>query len=262
MRVVEQLIRPTGLLDPSIEVRPTEGQMEDLYGEIRRTVGKGERVLVTTLTKKMAEDLSNYLSSLGLRVRYLHSEIETIERVEILTDLRKGVFDVLVGINLLREGLDLPEVSLVAILDADKIGFLRSATSLIQTIGRAARNADGRVLMYADQMSDAMKEAIEETEHRRAVQMAYNKEHGITPRTIRKAVEDILERQMKDAEEIQQEELKIQRSSYNLLVEKDRKKYIRALEKEMRECAERLEFEKAATIRDEIEAVKKGLIAE
>ena len=262
VRVVEQLIRPTGLLDPSIEVRPTEGQMEDLYGEIRRTVEKGERVLVTTLTKKMAEDLSNYLSSLGLRVRYLHSEIETIERVEILTDLRKGVFDVLVGINLLREGLDLPEVSLVAILDADKIGFLRSATSLIQTIGRAARNADGRVLMYADQMSDAMKEAIEETEHRRAVQMAYNKEHGITPRTIRKAVEDILERQMKDAEEIQQEELKIQRSSYNLLVEKDRKKYIRALEKEMRECAERLEFEKAATIRDEIEAVKKGLIAE
>ena len=262
VRVVEQLIRPTGLLDPSIEVRPTEGQMEDLYGEIRRTVGKGERVLVTTLTKKMAEDLSNYLSSLGLRVRYLHSEIETIERVEILTDLRKGVFDVLVGINLLREGLDLPEVSLVAILDADKIGFLRSATSLIQTIGRAARNADGRVLMYADQMSDAMKDAIEETEHRRAVQMAYNKEHGITPRTIRKAVEDILERQMKDAEEIQQEELKIQRSSYNLLVEKDRKKYIRALEKEMRECAERLEFEKAATIRDEIEAVKKGLIAE
>ena len=262
VRVVEQLIRPTGLLDPSIEVRPTEGQMEDLYGEIRRTVGKGERVLVTTLTKKMAEDLSNYLSSLGLRVRYLHSEIETIERVEILTDLRKGVFDVLVGINLLREGLDLPEVSLVAILDADKIGFLRSATSLIQTIGRAARNADGRVLMYADQMSDAMKEAIEETEHRRAVQMAYNKEHGITPRTIRKSVEDILERQMKDAEEIQQEELKIQRSSYNLLVEKDRKKYIRALEKEMRECAERLEFEKAATIRDEIEAVKKGLISE
>lgn len=262
VRVVEQLIRPTGLLDPSIEVRPTEGQMEDLYGEIRRTVEKGERVLVTTLTKKMAEDLSNYLSSLGLRVRYLHSEIETIERVEILTDLRKGVFDVLVGINLLREGLDLPEVSLVAILDADKIGFLRSATSLIQTIGRAARNADGRVLMYADQMSDAMKEAIEETEHRRAVQMAYNKEHGITPRTIRKAVEDILERQMKDAEEIQQEELKIQRSSYNLLVEKDRRKYIRALEKEMRECAERLEFEKAATIRDEIEAVKKGLIAE
>ena len=262
VRVVEQLIRPTGLLDPSIVVRPTEGQMEDLYGEIRRTVGKGERVLVTTLTKKMAEDLSNYLSSLGLRVRYLHSEIETIERVEILTDLRKGVFDVLVGINLLREGLDLPEVSLVAILDADKIGFLRSATSLIQTIGRAARNADGRALMYADQMSDAMKEAIEETEHRRAVQMAYNKEHGITPRTIRKAVEDILERQMKDAEEIQQEELKIQRSSYNLLVEKDRKKYIRALEKEMRECAERLEFEKAATIRDEIEAVKKGLISE
>ena len=259
-RIVEQIIRPTGLLDPEIEVRPTEGQMEDLYGEIVRTVKKGERVLVTTLTKKMAEDLSGYLSSLGLKVRYLHSEVETIERVEILTDLRKGVFDVLVGINLLREGLDLPEVSLVAILDADKIGFLRSATSLIQTIGRAARNANGRVLMYADQMSDAMKEAINETEHRRAVQMAYNKEHGITPKTIRKAVEDILERQMKDAEEIQQEELKIQRSAFNLLLEKDRKKYLRSLEKEMRECAERLEFEKAAAIRDEIERVKKGAI--
>lgn len=258
-RVVEQIIRPTGLLDPEIEVRPTEGQMEDLYGEIVRTVKSGERVLVTTLTKKMAEDLSGYLSSLGLKVRYLHSEVETIERVEILTDLRKGVFDVLVGINLLREGLDLPEVSLVAILDADKIGFLRSATSLIQTIGRAARNANGRVLMYADQMSDAMKEAINETEHRRAVQMAYNKEHGITPRTIKKAVEDILERQMKDAEEIQQEELKIQRSAFNLLLEKDRKKYLRSLEKEMRECAERLEFEKAAAIRDEIERVKKGV---
>ena len=258
-RVVEQIIRPTGLLDPEIEVRPTEGQMEDLYGEIVRTVKSGERVLVTTLTKKMAEDLSSYLSSLGLKVRYLHSEVETIERVEILTDLRKGVFDVLVGINLLREGLDLPEVSLVAILDADKIGFLRSATSLIQTIGRAARNANGRVLMYADQMSDAMKEAINETEHRRAVQMAYNKEHGITPRTIKKAVEDILERQMKDAEEIQQEELKIQRSAFNLLLEKDRKKYLRSLEKKMRECAERLEFEKAAAIRDEIERVKKGV---
>ena len=258
-RVVEQIIRPTGLLDPEIEVRPTEGQMEDLYGEIVRTVKSGERVLVTTLTKKMAEDLSSYLSSLGLKVRYLHSEVETIERVEILTDLRKGVFVVLVGINLLREGLDLPEVSLVAILDADKIGFLRSATSLIQTIGRAARNANGRVLMYADQMSDAMKEAINETEHRRAVQMAYNKEHGITPRTIKKAVEDILERQMKDAEEIQQEELKIQRSAFNLLLEKDRKKYLRSLEKEMRECAERLEFEKAAAIRDEIERVKKGV---
>ena len=250
-QVVEQLIRPTGLLDPAIEVRSTEGQMEDLYGEIRKTVAKDERVLVTTLTKKMAEDLSDYLASLGLRVRYLHSEIETIERVEILTSLRKGEFDVLVGINLLREGLDLPEVSLVAILDADKIGFLRSATSLIQTIGRAARNADGRVIMYADQMSDAMRIAINETEHRRSIQMAYNKEHGITPTTIRKAVE-------KDAEDIQKEELKIQRSAYNLLSEKDRKKYIRSLEKEMRECAERLEFEKAATIRDEIERIRNG----
>ena len=206
----------------------------------------------------MAEDLSSYMASLGLKVRYLHSEVETIERVEILTDLRKGVFDVLVGINLLREGLDLPEVALVAILDADKIGFLRSATSLIQTIGRAARNADGRVIMYADQMSEAMKEAINETEHRRAVQMAYNKEHGITPQTIRKAVEDILERQMKDAEDIQKEELRIQRSSFNLLIEKDRKKYLRSLEKEMRDLADRLEFEKAAAIRDEIERIKAG----
>ena len=255
-RVVEQIIRPTGLLDPEIEVRPTEGQMEDLYGEIVRTVKSGERVLVTTLTKKMAEDLSGYLSSLGLKVRYLHSEVETIERVEILTDLRKGVFDVLVGINLLREGLDLPEVSLVAILDADKIGFLRSATSLIQTIGRAARNANGRVLMYADQMSDAMKEAINETEHRRAVQMAYNKEHGITPRTIKKAVEDILEREKADDEAVAKEEMKIISSSYNLLVERDRKRYIADLTRQMTELAKNLEFEKAALLRDEIQRIK------
>ena len=258
VQVVEQLIRPTGLLDPSIEVRATEGQMEDLYGEVQKTIAKGERVLVTTLTKKMAEDLTDYLTSLGLKVRYLHSEVETIERVEILRDLRLGVFDVLVGINLLREGLDLPEVSLVAILDADKIGFLRSATSLIQTIGRAARNADGRVIMYADIMSDAMREAIEETEHRRAVQMAYNKEHGITPQTIKKAVEDIITREKTVVSDSQKEDIRIQRSSFNLLVEKDRKKYIRALEKEMLECADNLEFERAAVLRDEIEAVKSG----
>ena len=258
VQVVEQLIRPTGLLDPSIEVRATEGQMEDLYGEVQKTIAKGERVLVTTLTKKMAEDLTDYLTSLGLKVRYLHSEVETIERVEILRDLRLGVFDVLVGINLLREGLDLPEVSLVAILDADKIGFLRSATSLIQTIGRAARNADGRVIMYADIMSDAMREAIEETEHRRAVQMAYNKEHGITPQTIKKAVEDIITREKTVVSDSQKEDIRIQRSSFNLLVEKDRKKYIRALEKEMLECADNLEFERAAVLRDEIEAVKNG----
>ena len=257
-QIVEQLIRPTGLLDPKIEVRATEGQMEDLYGEIQKTIKKGERVLVTTLTKKMAEDLTSYMESLGLRVRYLHSEVENIERTEILRDLRLGVFDVLVGINLLREGLDLPEVSLVAILDADKIGFLRSATSLIQTIGRAARNSDGRVIMYADQMSDAMREAIVETEHRREVQNAYNEEHGITPQTIRKAVEDYIEHEKEDRSEIQKADLKIERSGYNLLTQSGRNKYIKALEKEMRTLAEALEFERAAVIRDEIELVKSG----
>ncbi len=255
-QIVEQLIRPTGLLDPKIEVRATEGQMEDLYGEIRKTIEKDERVLVTTLTKKMAEDLTDYLSGLSLKVRYLHSEVETIERVEILRDLRLGKFDVLVGINLLREGLDLPEVSLVAILDADKIGFLRSATSLIQTIGRAARNADGRVIMYADRMSEAMAEAIEETEHRRSVQMAYNEAHGITPRTIRKAVEDILEREKSDDEAIAKEEIKIVSSNYNLLLERDRKKYVADLTRQMTELAKNLEFEKAALLRDEIQRIK------
>ena len=256
IQIVEQLIRPTGLLDPEITVKPTEGQMEDLYGEIRKTIDKGERVLVTTLTKKMSEDLTSYLLGLGLKVQYLHSEVDTIERVEILRDLRKGKYDVLVGINLLREGLDLPEVSLVAILDADKIGFLRSATSLIQTIGRAARNADGRVIMYADNMCPAMSEAIEETEHRRKVQMAWNKEHGITPTTIKKEIEDILEREIKDSEVIAKEEAKILKGNYDLLVERDRKKYIKTLEKQMMEYAENLQFEKAAVIRDEIQRIK------
>ena len=256
IQIVEQLIRPTGLLDPEITVKPTEGQMEDLYGEMRKTIDKGERVLVTTLTKKMSEDLTTYLLGLGLKVQYLHSEVDTIERVEILRDLRKGKYDVLVGINLLREGLDLPEVSLVAILDADKIGFLRSATSLIQTIGRAARNADGRVIMYADKMSPAMKEAIDETEHRRKVQMEWNDKHGITPTTIRKEIEDILEREIKDSEAIAKEDAKILKGNYNLLLEKDRKKYIKTLEKQMMEYAENLQFEKAAVIRDEIQRIK------
>jgi excinuclease ABC subunit B len=257
-QVVEQLIRPTGLLDPKIDVRSSEGQMEDLYGEIRKTVAKKQRVLVTTLTKKMSEELSDYFASLGLRVRYLHSEIETIERVELLRDLRLGVFDVLVGINLLREGLDLPEVSLIAILDADKIGFLRSTTSLIQIIGRAARNAEGRVIMYADRMSSAMEEAIGETERRRAIQMAYNKEHGITPTTIIKAVQDIIEREKEETREIQKQDLNILKGGYNLFSASDRKKYIKALEKEMLEAAKNLEFERAAVIRDEIVAVREG----
>ena len=259
-QIVEQLIRPTGLLDPSIEVRSTEGQMEDLYGEIRKTIGQGERVLVTTLTKKMSEDLTDYLSSLGLKVRYLHSEIETIERVEIIRDLRKGKFDVLVGINLLREGLDMPEVSLCAILDTDKIGFLRSATSLIQTIGRVARNEHGRVIMYADKISPAMAEAIAETEHRRSVQEEYNRTHGITPKTIKKAIEDIIEREEEDKRTDAKDEIKLRKGAYNLLSEKERRKYIKELEKEMLAYAKELEFEKAATIRDEIARVKGGMI--
>ena len=257
-QVVEQMIRPTGLLDPKIDVRSTEGQMEDLYGEIRKTVAKKQRVLVTTLTKKMSEELTDYFASLGLKVRYLHSEIETIERVELLRDLRLGVFDVLVGINLLREGLDLPEVSLIAILDADKIGFLRSTTSLVQIIGRAARNAEGKVIMYADRMSSAMEEAIGETERRRAVQMAYNEEHGITPTTIIKAVQDIIEREKEDTREVQQQDISILKGGYNLFSASDRKKYVKALEKEMLEAAKNLEFERAAVIRDEIVAVRDG----
>jgi excinuclease ABC, B subunit len=257
-QIVEQVIRPTGLLDPVIEVRSTEGQMEDVYGEIVKTIKKGERTLITTLTKRMAEDLSSYLMSLGLKCKYLHSEIDTIERVEILRDLRKGDFDVLVGINLLREGLDLPEVSLIAILDADKIGFLRSATSLIQTIGRAARNENGRVIMYADRISEAMEEAISETERRRKIQMAYNEEHNITPHTIKKAIEDILEREKSEDEEIQKDDIKIIKSSFNLFSDKDRKRYIKTLEQQMMECAKNLEFEKAAVLRDEIEKVRKG----
>ncbi len=260
-QVVEQIIRPTGLLDPLIELHGTKGQMEHLYGEIRTTVERGERVLVTTLTKKMSEDLSNYLANLGVKVRYLHSEVETIERVEILRDLRRGTYDVIVGINLLREGLDLPEVSLIAILDADKIGFLRSATSLIQTIGRAARNVNGRVVMYADKMSDAMKEAIEETQRRRAIQSEFNEKHGITPQSIRKAVEDILEREQEEKEEIQKNDIDILKGKYNLLKASDRKKYIKDLEREMIEHAKNLEFEMAAMLRDEIENVRQMKIS-
>ena len=255
-QMVSQVIRPTGLLDPEIDVRPTEGQIENLYGEIRKCVQQKQRVLVTTLTKRMAEDISDFFASKGVRVRYLHSEVETIERVEILRDLRSGSFDVLVGINLLREGLDLPEVALVAILDADKIGFLRSATSLIQTIGRAARNVNGRVIMYADRISDAMEEAITETRERRSIQMAYNNEHNITPKSIVKAVEDILEREKADAVEDEKTDIRIRKSGYNLLDPSQRRKYIKELEAEMLQAAKDLEFERAAVLRDEINDIK------
>jgi excinuclease ABC subunit B len=255
-RVVQQMIRPTGLLDPEIELRPADGQMEDIYGEVRGRIAKGERSLILTLTKKMAEDLTDYLSGLGLKVRYIHSEVETIERVEILTQLRQGDFDVLVGINLLREGIDLPEVSFIAILDADKIGFLRSLTSLIQIIGRAARNAAGKVIMYADRTSDAMRDAIAETERRRAVQTAYNKKHGITPTTVKKAIADILERHATEEKEAAGTSIEVLKKFYNVLIPAQRRQLVKALESEMLEHAKNLEFEQAAVIRDEIERIK------
>ena len=254
--VVEQIIRPTGLLDPEIVVRPTKNQIEDLYKEIKERIKGGDRVLITTLTKKMAEDLTDYLSSLDLKVRYMHSEIETFERVEIIKELRTGKCDVLVGINLLREGLDIPEVSLIAIMDADKIGFLRSATSLIQTIGRAARNVNGKVIMYADKTTDAMAEAIAETQRRRAIQQAYNTEHGITPTTIKKSVQDILVRVQEEKKKAEEVNVQVMRDSFNIVEPKSRKKLIKALEREMLEHARNLEFEEAAVLRDEIERLK------
>ncbi|MCR4953516.1 MAG: excinuclease ABC subunit B [Treponema sp.] len=255
-QVVEQLIRPTGLLDPIVEVRPSEGQMEDIYKEVRERIDRHERSLILTLTKKMAEDLTDYLTELSLKVKYIHSEIDTFERVEILKSLRAGEIDVLIGINLLREGIDLPEVSFIAILDADKIGFLRSTTSLIQIIGRAARNADGKVVMYADHMSPAMEEAIGETKHRREVQEAYNKEHGITPKTICKAVEDILEHEKEDAQADAKMDADVLKRAANLFSKSERKKVIAALKKEMEECADRMEYEKAAVLRDEIREIE------
>lgn len=255
-QVVEQLIRPTGLLDPVVEVRPSEGQMEDIYREINERIAKHERSLVLTLTKKMAEDLTAYLTDLDLKVKYIHSEIDTFERVEILKSLRLGETDVLIGINLLREGIDLPEVSFIALLDADKIGFLRSTTSLIQIIGRAARNAEGKVVMYADRMSDAMKEAIEETKHRREIQEAYNREHGITPQTIKKEITDILEHQKEEAEENAKITVETLKKTANLFDKKQRAKLINALKQEMSECAERLEYEQAAALRDQIKEIE------
>ena len=245
-QVVEQVIRPTGLLDPRVEVRPVTGQIDDLMDEIRARAAREERVLVTTLTKKMAEDLTEYLKNAGIRVRYMHSDVQTIERMEIIRSLRLGEFDVLVGINLLREGLDLPEVSLVAILDADKEGFLRSETSLIQTIGRAARNADGLVIMYADEITPSMRAAIDETERRRSIQDAYNQEHGIVPKTIIKGVREILEIS-KTAEE---DTLRAHKK--RKLTEQERAAEIAKLEKEMREASKMLEFEYAAVLRDRI----------
>ena len=243
----EQIIRPTGLLDPVIELHSTEGQMDHLIGEINRVTERGERMLVTTLTKKMAESLTDYLTSVGIKVRYLHSEIDTLERMEILRDLRLGVFDVLVGINLLREGLDIPEVSLVAILDADKEGFLRTETSLIQTIGRAARNADSKVVMYCDGISPAMQSAMDETERRRKIQDAYNKEHNITPKTVKKAVRSVIE-----ATKVAEEEGLYEGKSPLELTKKELKDYVRKLEKEMKQAAGDLQFERAAQLRDMI----------
>jgi len=256
IQIVEQIIRPTGLVDPEILVRESRYQIDDLIKEIRERVKRKERVLVTTLTKRMAEDLSQYLANTGIRVTYLHSEIHTIERVDILRDLRSGQYDVLVGINLLREGLDLPEVSLVAILDADKIGFLRSTTSLVQTIGRAARNINGTVIMYADRVSEAMREAIEETNRRRKIQQEYNQMHGIVPRSIKKGIVDLLQKKQKEREDISHQDLSIISRQYNLLNPVQRKKYLRELEHEMLEASKDLNFERAIVFRDEIERLK------
>ena len=243
----EQIIRPTGLLDPPIEIVPTEGQIDHLIGQIKEVTSRGERVLVTTLTKKMAESLTDYLKGVNIKVRYLHSEVDTLERMEIIRDLRLGVFDVLVGINLLREGLDIPEVSLVAILDADKEGFLRTETSLIQTIGRAARNVDGRVIMYADRISAAMDVAIKETERRRAIQDAYNKAHGITPESVKKSVRAVIEA-TKVAEEVSDY---VGKSPLEL-TKKELTEYVKKLEKEMKQAAADLQFERAAQLRDQL----------
>ena len=259
-QVVEQIIRPTGLVDPEVDVRPTKGQVDDLVGEIRQRVERRERTLVTTLTKRMAEELTKYMKELGIKVQYLHSEVETLERVGILRDLRLGTFDVLVGINLLREGLDLPEVSLVAILDADKEGFLRSDTALIQTIGRAARNVNGRVVMYADRVTDSMKRAIDETTRRRAKQMKFNEENGIVPISIRKEIHDLTEEMSAKAVSEMRGEYKTKKSSGDL-PRNELRRMIEEAEKQMKEAAKNLEFEKAAAFRDELYELK-TLLAE
>jgi excinuclease ABC subunit B len=255
-RVVEQIIRPTGLVDPELVVRPSQGQIDDLIGEVRGRVEAGERTLVTTLTKRMAEDLTDYLLEMGLRVRYLHSEIDTLDRVEIIRDLRTGEFDVLVGINLLREGLDLPEVSLVAILDADKEGFLRNERSLIQTIGRASRNVNGQVIMYASQVTDSMARAIDETERRRMLQVEFNREHGINPQTVRKRVSDIMDMVLLPDENAP---YKVKRREREEMPAEDIERLILGLEDEMRLASDDLRFEYAARLRDEIADLRKRL---
>lgn len=255
-QVVEQLVRPTGLIDPEVEVRPATHQVDDVLQEIRIRVEKHERVLITTLTKRMAEQLTDYLSDNGVKVRYLHSDVDTVERVEIIRDLRLGTFDVLVGINLLREGLDIPEVSLVAILDADKEGFLRAERSLIQTIGRAARNLGGKAILYADRMTDSMKKAIDETDRRRARQVAHNEAHGITPRSIVKQVRDLIDGVYSEKASKEKEKLELQRAMVEDMSEKDVAKEIKRLEKQMLEHARNLEFEKAARVRDQLALLK------
>lgn len=258
-QVVEQIIRPTGLVDPEVEVRPTKGQVDDLVNEIRARVENGERVLVTTLTKRMAEDLAEYIEELGIKVHYLHSEVETLERIGILRDLRLGVFDVVVGINLLREGLDLPEVSLVAILDADKEGFLRSDTALIQTIGRAARHINGRVIMYADRITDSMKRAIDETSRRRAKQVRFNQDHGITPVSIHKAIRDMTDQLTPKAVAEMRGEYKPKSKRAEATSRYELQKVIAEMEKQMKEAAKNLEFERAAALRDEMYELKSVL---
>ena len=250
----EQIIRPTGLLDPEIEIHPVEGQIDDLISQINRETSKHNKVLVTTLTKRMAEDLTKYMSEVGIRVKYLHSDIDTLERAQIIRDMRLDVFDVLVGINLLREGLDIPEISLVAILDADKEGFLRSATSLIQTVGRAARNAEGHVIMYADTITDSMRITLDETARRRAIQQKYNEEHNITPQTIKKAVRDLIS----ISKAVAKEEQTFAKDPESM-DEKELKKLIATVEKNMRKAAADLNFEAAAELRDKMTDLKKML---
>ena len=251
---VEQIIRPTGLLDPEISVRPVEGQIDDLIGEVNKEAAQHHKVLITTLTKRMAEDLTSYMQEVGIRVKYLHSDIDTLERAEIIRDLRLDVFDVLVGINLLREGLDIPEITLVAILDADKEGFLRSETSLIQTIGRAARNSEGHVIMYADKITDSMRVAIDETERRRKLQMEYNEAHGITPQTIKKSVRDLIAISKKVAAD----EMKLEKDPESMS-RKELEKLIAEIQKKMQKAAAELNFEAAAEYRDKMIVLKNAL---